>query len=829
MSSQNFVGNVLAGFTDAFRPLEDSLTSIDDFAALLSSFGWTLDPGGDFSQITSALRPVADALTAVDNAVQALRALGPDPTAEQIAGVIPPLTDAIKALVSAIRALATGPGFTLPPPTPLDKPEFWATFAQELLEWLLYMYVKDHQRVLFGILHFLGVLTEEEEYPAVPFRHNYLRRGVRWDRIPKIVTSPQGLFADVYGWGVAFDHPAFIGNLAKLLAAFELSVQVAPAPGDLLDIYYDPGVPARGSLLLLSGPVYSAAMTAGSALGYVEGDLGVMPIPPSGSRTQDPAGFSLFPIISGQLGETIHIVDGLDLSLKGGFESDAAVRVEIRPDGVNVVVSPSLGAKIDAHASLQAQPSKPWILIGAEGSTRLELSSAHVGLSAAGPVGNIEYIIEVGADKAALVIDFGEGDGFLQQMLGGKPQSLDLGVVAGWSSKSGLRFSGQAQLEANIPVHLSIAGVLAVDTIYIKFRAGTDAKTATLEISAAGGLTLGPVAATVDRVGLAINCRAVDPKTDPPGNLGDLNLGFGFKAPNGLGLLIDTGAVVGGGYIFCDPEKGQYTGVLELSAEALQIKVIGILNTVLPGGQTGFSLLLIVSAEFEPIQLGFGFTLSGVGGLAGVNRTMVLDALRTGLKNHTLNSILFPKDPIVHAQQIISDLQTVFPPQQNRYVFGPMLEIGWGVPTIILAELGIVLELPAPVRLAILGQMTAVLPEENAAIVLIHLDVLGTVDFEKKFLTIDATLYDSRVTVYTLLGDMALRMIWGENANFALSVGGLNPRFQPPAGFPSLKRLTLSLGSGANPRAGGSEPQGRPSRRSRPTCGRRRRRAAGSA
>src|SRR5450759_825265 len=96
--------------------------------------------------------------------------------------------------------------------------------------------------------------------------------------------------------------------------------------------------------------------------------------------------------------------------------------------------------------------------------------------------------------------------------------------------------------------------------------------------------------------------------------------------------------------------------------------------------------------------------------------------------------------------------------------------------------------------------MTAAIPDKKTAVVLIHLDVLGTIEFEKKFLSIDATLYDSRVTTFTLLGDMALRMLWGDNANFALSVGGLHPKYQPPPGFPSLTRLTLSMGSGDNPR-----------------------------
>src|SRR5207237_7676695 len=143
-----------------------------------------------------------------------------------------------------------------------------------------------------------------------------------------------------------------------------------------------------------------------------------------------------------------------------------------------------------------------------------------------------------------------------------------------------------------------------------------------------------------------------------------------------------------------------------------------------PGGKAGFSFLIIITVEFAPIQLGYGFTLNGVGGLAGVNRTMVTDAIQTGLKTHSIDHILFPPDPIRNAPQIISDLRTIFPPAERRYVFGPMLELGWGGATsLIEAEIGVILEMPAPVVIAILGQLNMALPTKDAPVVELHLDV----------------------------------------------------------------------------------------------------------
>jgi hypothetical protein len=289
---------------------------------------------------------------------------------------------------------------------------------------------------------------------------------------------------------------------------------------------------------------------------------------------------------------------------------------------------------------------------------------------------------------------------------------------------------------------------------------------------------------------------------DHGGNLGPVDLALGFKPPNGLGLAIDAGVVAGGGYIAFYPDKKRYAGVFDLSlAEIIQVKIIGVLDTILPDGTPGFSFLLIITFNFPPIQLSFGFTLNGVGGLGGVNRTMNTDALHAGFRAHTLNPILFPPDPIANAPQIITSIENFFPPAEGRYLFGPMLELGWGTPTLITFAIGIILEVPDPVRLVLLGLIDAGLPTMDAALVELHIDVLGVMDFGAKTLAIDGSLYDSRVLIYSVMGDLALRLSWGDNPNFLFSLGGFNPHFNTVGlDVPSLHRLTVSIGDGDNPR-----------------------------
>src|SRR5262249_13711596 len=224
------------------------------------------------------------------------------------------------------------------------------------------------------------------------------------------------------------------------------------------------------------------------------------------------------------------------------------------------------------------------------------------------------------------------------------------------------------------------------------------------------------------------------------------DLSFGFKPPAGIGLNIDAKVVTGGGYLFFDPAHEQYTGVLQLHIQGgIAVTAIGLLTTRMPDGSRGFSLVAIIAGQFPPLQLGLGFTLSGLGGLLALNRTVAVDVLRAGIRNNTLGSILFPPDPVANAPRIISDLHAVFPPARDRFVFGPMARIGWGSPTILTLDLGLIFEIPDPVRLLVLGRLQAVLPDENHALVRLRMDALGVIDVERGQLALDATLFDSRL------------------------------------------------------------------------------------
>jgi hypothetical protein len=162
--------------------------------------------------------------------------------------------------------------------------------------------------------------------------------------------------------------------------------------------------------------------------------------------------------------------------------------------------------------------------------------------------------------------------------------------------------------------------------------------------------------------------------------------------------------------------------------------------------------------------------------------------------------VLFPQDVVANITRIVSDLKQIFPPYNDHFVVGPMAELGWGTPSIITVELGILIEIPVP-RIAILGVLKAFLPTEDIGLLRIQVNFLGVIDFENKYISFDASLFDSRLLIYTLTGDMAFRLSWGDSPMFILSVGGFHPAYHDaPQDLQHMTRLGISLLSGDNPR-----------------------------
>jgi hypothetical protein len=753
----------------ALQPLETQLTPAN-LLPFLAQLGLQFPP--QLLAQSGFMAAVNSAATAAGQLPTLLSKLASDVSAGNDGAII---TDGL-ALVQQIEAVVTGLDAVAGQLNGLSgslglNPADVAAFAQNLtsnlLSYLAISYLENVQPGLVAVGDLSGILDYLQN-PGVtgdPTHPPYISRHLQLSNLGQLLTDPETLFQTIFDWG----SPTFDGT--KLVPRLSAALQLLGLPATS-------STPGSLDTFLFSLKANPATTPPGliASLSYAISD-GIninIPLTPTWS---------------------------VQATTQGTFA--AGISATITPPVTFKLAPPSgtLAGQLQLNlVAASPDSSQPLILVGETGMGLLANSfTIGAGLTvtwdSTSNTASVDPSIQIVVAGGKAVIDMSQADGFLADVLSGVNVQAPFNLTATWRLDTGLHITGGAQLEIDLPLHLSL-GPVTLPTLYL--IAGASSAGIPLEISAALGLTLGPFEASVDRVGV----KALLSFPASGGNLGPADLSIAFKPPNGLGLDIDAGVVAGGGYISFDPDKGQYAGILQVTlADIVQVCVIGVLDTILPDGSKGFSLLLIITFNFPPIQLGFGFTLNGVGGLGGVNRTMNIDALQAGFRAHALNSILFPPDPIENAPQIISNIRNFFPPADGRYLFGPMLEIGWGTPTLITLAVGVILELPDPVRIVILGLIDAGLPSADVALIELHIDVLGVIDFGAKTLSIDGSLYDSHVLIYSLAGDLALCLSWGTNPNFVFSLGGFNPHFNSDGlNVPTMARLSVSIGDGDNPR-----------------------------
>jgi hypothetical protein len=259
------------------------------------------------------------------------------------------------------------------------------------------------------------------------------------------------------------------------------------------------------------------------------------------------------------------------------------------------------------------------------------------------------------------------------------------------------------------------------------------------------------------------------------------------KHPDAIGVRINASVVTGGGYIYL--KDNEYGGILDLQFLKIGITVICIVAT------DPFSLVVILAVRFTPkIELSFGFTLNGIGGLLALERRASTDELRKGIHDGTADTVLFPSDPINEAPKILDKVRTIFPPQGGAFVVGPIALLGWGSQAgFVVAKVGIILCLPDP-KLILLGAISIGVPSadfKGPRIVDLHAEVYG--EFAPEYLLLLVGLTNSKIATISISGDIGLLIRWAGGANFALSVGGFHPRYTPPPELAGMRRITIEM------------------------------------
>ncbi len=764
---------ITRNFVNALRPLERYVSDAQSFRQFLYRLGWG----------AANVPPEYLTLgTMVAQAATELEALADEPELDEVLALLGKVRDVYNG-ITTLSSVPVG----IPAP---EASAFLGEITERLFEILLVDYLATYASRAFSILQLLGVI-DQEHFPETPTRPSFVRSKILWSEFPAILSHPDSLPERVIGWGTPeLKLEKFLSLLSDFIQSVHAPVSIIQVPQDLAGEYHAVTDPDQKRIrYLLKIPFFNLNIAGQNREIAIE----ILELPADGPKLP---GFIIQPRIPSEIGSELRVREDIKLLIRAGSNINALFGLIIRPNEFTVKYPFSDGTTLpEAGFGMGAlfNPAEPFILVGAPGDARLQLKGMQVDFDFHFTTEDPEVILKLAMQELALVI--AANDGFLRRLLGDGEKKLDFSLTVEWSNRSGIKFTGGGGFEVATHPHLSL-GPVTIDDILIRLIGKVDPQP---EISLEAGAnirgTLGPLVVVVQNMGISMSM------VFQGGNAGPFDVQLGFKPPNGAGLSLDSGVIKGGGFLRLDSEKGEYIGALELDFEDMfSLKAIGIINTRIPDGSSGFSLLIIITADFTPIQLGFGFTLMGVGGLLGLNRTARIDVLREGIKTNALKSILFPEDVVANINRIVSDITQVFPPRMDHFIIGPMAKIGWGTPAIIMLEVGLLLEIPEP-RIAILGVLKALLPDEGSELLKLQINFLGVIDFQNKYISFDASLYDSRLLAYTLTGDMAFRLSWGDHPLFILSVGGFHPSFKDiPTDLQHMTRLTISLLSGQNPR-----------------------------
>lgn len=270
--------------------------------------------------------------------------------------------------------------------------------------------------------------------------------------------------------------------------------------------------------------------------------------------------------------------------------------------------------------------------------------------------------------------------------------------------------------------------------------------------------------------------------------------------PDQVGLRVKAGPITGGGFIQrvertykvngADVKRVEFGGVVQLQILKFGVSAIVILSP------DPFSMVLVIGVRFPvAIDLSFGFTLNGIGGILALDRGLDIEQLKSGMKEHVLDKMLFPDNPIAEAPKLLDKVAHVFPPQAGGFVVGPIVELGWGSQAkFVQLKLGVVLALPDP-AIVVLGSLRVQVPHKEAPITDIRADVF--IAITPDYLLLFASMRDSKIAGFTVSGDLGLYIGWTGGGGFEFSVGGFHPEYEKLTGtkpkLGEMDRLTIDL------------------------------------
>ncbi|MGH3921589.1 MAG: DUF6603 domain-containing protein, partial [Pseudonocardiaceae bacterium] len=770
---------IAQAFFAALRPLKSAIAEPADLSVLLRTLGWETTLS---SEIVAAMPWTSELTSIVDEGEALLDQLERD--GDDVLALTMRLLELTREVVELIEGIQAAPPDSAGVPELFRDPAFWAELALDLPEYLLLRYLERNCRLIHGALHLLNII-EETSVPAAGNRVAFERRRLVWANLQDVLTDPGAHLSSLYGWGASdgLRHEELVRAMQRFFRGLGFRARQRPVSA----AFIGPGKPFASEANVSSVSELAIPLLGGvlAGRGYVEAGLLLVPVPetPESSVVN---GFILTNLTWGQADASFRLDPSWTLAIAGEAAATGEAGVLATPAGAQSYGS---SPSSEVGVSLVGIPQQPWRLFGGDSGPQLELSAATAGvtfLTSDEP----ELVVEAtttdgGQPSLILRVDPGDGDSFLASVLGALELEVPLELSLRASSRSGVTLGGSVGFEITVPLDVKI-GPVQLTELALGLRVGVDAGTtvAVLEAALNASVALGPFTLAIDGIGAVAELE--HPASESAlARLGELGLDVRFLPPTGLGFSVEAPLTSGGGRLAVYPEIGRYEGVLAIDIAAVGIQAMTVIDSAVAGEPDGWTFFASLTARFPGIPLGFGFTLTGVGGLVALNRAVDGEALALGLRDGAADALLFPDDPVGDAAVLFGQLDEYFPPAAGNTVIGPVIEVGWGTPTIVTAQLGVLISLPQGV-ITILGSLSANLPVPDAPVLELQMDALGIVDVPGGTVLVTASLYDSRLLgVIELSGDVGLYVSAVEDPYFVLSVGGYHPGFRPPAHVPA--------------------------------------------
>jgi hypothetical protein len=798
--SETTFSTLATEMSHVFEPLASGMTSATQVQELLASLGWQLPPGVsdigliglDITALTTASRALARSTDAEwDNELLII---------ERVANVMAEIAKVKERITAVMDALTANPAL---PADYLAATGMAKELLPRLLDYLVVTYLERYHHALYQLLKLTGIVQREAmPADAATYRTAHDRVTINVDIIGALLSPDRPWASEVYGWGnVDADIPGLIENAGGVLTALGATPVTSQLSRPLEEAIAGRPVPEADTSPM---PLLALTLLQGMAPDTYRGGLLLFQMRPSAPTAPD-AGLGLMPFLTGTKELTFPLPTS---SRRWTVVIDATVDLG---NGVVLTWRPNTSVRVQADVfgggggnpmasgrlSLAFQYTVPApnsvTILTFPGGTSFTLQGMKItGGVQLDATGSIDAFGEAALRGGKLTLSLAKADGLVGSLCSASSFVVNASPVLTYSQTRGLTLGGSGGLEAVIAINESI-GPLRIDRLHVALGVGPPG--VVFEASVDASVKLGPLAVSLQRIGADLG---LDFKG---GNLGPLDLANAFKSPTGFGLLVDAQAVSGGGFLSREVgPPARYAGALALKLTTFGVNAFGVFERTPTGA---IALAMVLGIRFFPgLQLGFGFALTGVGGLVGINRRADVDALKERLVSGAAGNVLFAEDPIRNAPTLLGDLVALFPAADGIYVIGPTLQIGW----LLLArfDLGIIIELPGPTRVILLGVARLQLGGENGLppLIQIRLDILGIIDFPKQFVSFDAALVNSRLLqIFHLTGDAAFRLSTGERPYVLLSIGGFHPAFSPePLVLPQLTRVALTYDTGGSVR-----------------------------